>query len=228
MSQKTGWLLSDHIGQLTMAKDWHRIAGANAVGWGIPAATLTGLGNRIQAANTALSTAKTETTRTSVATTQCKAAYDELTAAMWDMKRCYFLTPSLIDADYIALDFKPHDSKLRASSVPAAQVGQKAVGFLLRSLRRAANSTQLIFRDSMLFGYRRIVRHELGVTMIYVTGSPKDPANKGFRIWYNVIAQGETSPANPDDLRKFFFTKRKKDVIDFDFRDSGKTAYFAV
>ncbi|GHV42376.1 hypothetical protein AGMMS49546_20740 [Spirochaetia bacterium] len=35
-------------------------------------------------------------------------------------------------------------------------------------------------------------------------------------------------PANPDDLRKSFFTKRKKDVIEFDFGDSGKTAYFAV
>jgi hypothetical protein len=43
-----------------------------------------------------------------------------------------------------------------------------------------------------------------------------------------VIGQGETPPANPDDLHKFFYTKRKKDVIDFEFGDSGKTAYFAV
>jgi hypothetical protein len=35
-------------------------------------------------------------------------------------------------------------------------------------------------------------------------------------------------PANPDDLRKFFYTKRKKDVIEFGFGDSGKTAWFAV
>jgi hypothetical protein len=61
--------------------------------------------------------------------------------------------------------------------------------------------------------------------MIYVTGTAADPANRGFRIWYSVIAPGETPP---DDLRKFFFTKRKKDVLEFDFGDSGKTAYFAV
>jgi hypothetical protein len=61
-----------------------------------------------------------------------------------------------------------------------------------------------------------------------LTGSPADPANKGYRIWHSVIASGETPPANPGDLRKSFFTKRKKDVIEFDFGDSGKTAYFAV
>jgi hypothetical protein len=46
-------------------------------------------------------------------------------------------------------------------------------------------------------------RHELSVRMIYDT-------------------------TNPDDLRKSFYTKWKKDVIEFDFGDSGKTVYFAV
>jgi hypothetical protein len=43
-----------------------------------------------------------------------------------------------------------------------------------------------------------------------------------------VIAPGETPPADPDELRKSFFTKRKKDVTGFEYGDSGKTAYFAV
>jgi hypothetical protein len=46
---------------------------------------------------------------------------------------------------------------------------------------------------------------ELG-KIIYVTGGPEDP----------------------DDLRKSFYTKRKKGVIEFSFGDSGKTAWFAV
>ena len=71
-------------------------------------------------------------------------------------------------------------------------------------------------------------RHELRIKIVYVTGNPADPANKGYRIWYSVIAHGETPPANPDDLRKSFFTKRRKDVIEFEFGDSGKTAWFAV
>jgi hypothetical protein len=55
-----------------------------------------------------------------------------------------------------------------------------------------------------------------------------DSANKGFRIWYGVVAPGEMPPANSDDLRKSFYTKRKKEGIEFEFGDSGKTAYFAV
>jgi uncharacterized membrane protein len=43
-----------------------------------------------------------------------------------------------------------------------------------------------------------------------------------------VVGPGETLSANPDDLRKSFYTKRKKDVIEFEFGDSGKTAHFAV
>jgi hypothetical protein len=68
----------------------------------------------------------------------------------------------------------------------------------------------------------------LGIRLIYVTGSDADPANKGCRIWYSVLAPDETPPADPDELRKSFFTKRKKDVIEFEFGESGKTAYFAV
>jgi hypothetical protein len=120
---------------------------------------------------------------------------------MRDFKRRYFLSPPLLDSDYISLGLKPHDSTPTPSGVPTAQVTV----------------------ETYLIG-----RHELGVRIIYVVGSPTDPANKGYRIWYSVIGQRETPPANPDDLRTSFYTKRKKDVIDFEFGDSGKTAYFAV
>jgi hypothetical protein len=71
-------------------------------------------------------------------------------------------------------------------------------------------------------------RHELGVKIVYVTGNPADPANKSYRIWHSVIAPGETPPARPEELRKSFSTMRKKELIQFDYDDSGKTAYFAV
>ena len=201
MNQKTDWLPSDRTGQLTMAKDWHTVAGANTDAWGIPAAALQELNLLAQAADTALTAAKTETTRTPVATAQCKAAFEALTGKMRDFKRRYFLTPPLTDVDYIALGLKPHDGASTPSGPPTAQVTV----------------------ETYLVG-----RHELGVKLLYVTGSGSDPANKGFRIWYRVTAQGETPPANPKDLHESFFTKRKKDVIEFDFGDSGKTAYFAV
>jgi hypothetical protein len=184
-----------------MARDWQSVAGTNASAWGIPPAVLQGLDSLIQAADTALTTAKNETTRTPVATAQCKEAFDALTSAMRDMKRRYFLTPPLVDSDYISLGLKPHDTTPTASGTPTAQVTI----------------------ETYLVG-----RHELGVKIIYVTGSPTDPANKGYRIWYSIVAPGETTPANPDELRKSFFTKRKKDVIEFEFGNSGKDCFMAV
>jgi hypothetical protein len=136
-----------------------------------------------------------------VATAQCKEAFDGLVEKMRDMKRRYFLSPPLAGSDYAALGLKPHDPTQTPSGVPTAQT----------------------MVETYLIG-----RHELGIKIVYLTGSANDPANKGYRIWYSVVAPGETPPENPEELRKSFFTKRKKDVVEFDFGDSGKTAYFAV
>jgi hypothetical protein len=201
MSTSKDWLPNSREGILEMARDWQSVTGTSASAWGIPPNVLQELDTLIQVADTALTTAKNETTRTPVATAQCKEAFDALTAAMRDMKRRYFLTPPLLDSDYISLGLKPHDGTPTASGTPTAQVTI----------------------ETYLVG-----RHELGVKIVYVTGSPIDPANKGFRIWYSVVAPGETPPANPDELRRSFFTKRKKDVIEFEFGDSGKYCFMAV
>jgi hypothetical protein len=184
-----------------MADDWISVCTARQTDWNIPYQALTELTAYRGTAGTALETAKNETTRTPVATAKCKEAFDALTAFMRDFKRRYFLSPPLLDSDYISLGLKPRDTTPTASGTPTAQVTV----------------------ETYLIG-----RHELGVRIIYVNGSPSDPANKGYRIWYSVVAPGETPPANPGELRNSFYTKRKKDVIEFEFGDSGKTAYFAV
>jgi hypothetical protein len=189
-----------------MAKDWQPIMYGNKTAWNIPDPAVLQLSNLTTAAETALAAAQNETTRTPVTTAQCKTAFDALIAFLRDTKKRWFLTPPLGDADYISLGLKPHDTTPTPSGTPTAQVTI----------------------ETYLVG-----RHELGVKIIYVTGTAADPANKGYRIWYSVVGQGAAStdappPANPDDLRKSFYTKRKKDVIEFDFDSSGKTAFFAV
>jgi hypothetical protein len=201
MSQRTDWLPASRTGQLSMAQDWKAVMSANAGAWGIPAAVLTEFDGLIEASETALATALNETTRTPVATAQCKAAFDALAATMRDIKRRYFLSPPLDDPAYISLGLKPPDTTPTQSGTPTAQV----------------------MIETYLVG-----RHELGVRIIYVTGNPHEAANKGYRIWHKVVAPGETAPASPEDLPKSFSTKRKKDVIPFEYGDSGKTAYFAV
>jgi hypothetical protein len=184
-----------------MARNWLAIIVANAAAWGIPAAVLTDLQALADTAEAALATAKNETTRTPVATAQCRAAFGALTGEMRDIKRRYFLVPPLTDADLIALGLKPRDTHPTPSGIPTAQV----------------------MVETYLIG-----RHELGVKIIYVSGSPDDPANKNYRVWYSVVVPGETPPADPEELNKSVSTRRMRDVIPFDFGDSGKTAYFAV
>ena len=206
MSTSKDWLPNSRDGILAMGRDWQSVAGTGANVWGIPANVIQALDSLIQAAGAALAAAKNETTRTPVATAQCKEAFDALAAAMRDMKRRYFLIPPLADSDYIALGLKPHDTTPTASGIPTAQVTV----------------------ETYLVG-----RHELGVKIVYVTGTPSDPANKGYRIWYSIVAPGAAStgappPSDPGELRKSFFTKRKKDVIEFEFGDSGKHCCMAV
>jgi hypothetical protein len=201
MSKTTDWLPGTREGQLAMARDWQSAAASQKAAWGVPDVILANLHVFANDAETALAVAQNEATRTPVATARCKEAFDALTGFIRDMKRRYFLAPPLLDSDYISLGLKPHDSAPTGSGVPTAQVTL----------------------ETYLVG-----RHELGVKMIYVIGAATDPANKGYRIWYRVAGQGETPPEKPDELHTSFFTKRKKDVIEFDFRDSGKTAYFAV
>jgi hypothetical protein len=187
--------------QLEMADDWISVCTDKQTDWNIPRPALTELTTLRNTARAALETTKNETTRTPVATAQCKEAFDALIAFMRDFKRRYFLSPPLLDSDYISLGLKPHDPTPTPSGVPTAQVTV----------------------ETYLVG-----RHEFGVRIIYVVGTVANPANKGYRIWYSVVAQSETPPENPNDLRQSFYTKRKKDVIEFEFGDSGKTAYFAV
>jgi hypothetical protein len=145
--------------------------------------------------------AQTETTRTLVTTAQCRAAFAALVEKMRDIKRRYFLEPPLVDADIISLGLKPRDTTHTISGTPTAQVTI----------------------ETYLVG-----RHELGIKIVYITGNPHDAANKGYRVWYRVPPLSETPPANPEELHESFYTKRKKDVMEFPFDDSGKTAYFAV
>jgi hypothetical protein len=117
------------------------------------------------------------------------------------VKKRFFYVPPLTEADLVALGLKIPDTTPTASGTP----------------------TDEVTIETYLVG-----RHQLGIKIIYLTGSANNPANKGYRVWYSVVGQGETPPTNPKELKESFFTKRKKDVITFDFGDSGKTAYFAV
>jgi hypothetical protein len=209
MAKQSDWCPTTRQGQLDMAKNWEKILreaddtikGTKAMAWGIPDTAVNDLSELATKAEDALTAAKNEETRTPVTTAQCKTAFDALVAKERDMKKRSFYVPPLKEADLVALGLKIPDTTPTASGTP----------------------TDEVTIETYLVG-----RHQLGIKIIYLTGSANNPANKGYRVWYSVIGQGETPPTNPKELKESFFTKRKKDVITFDFGDSGKTAYFAV
>jgi hypothetical protein len=201
MSKTTDWFPTTRSAQLVLAKTWANRMGIKKADWNIPDAFVISFMGTVNAAEAALNTASNEVSRTTVTNALCREAFKALEDLMRDTKRRYFLQPPLLDSDLISLSLKPKDNHPTPVGNPTAQVTL----------------------ETFLLG-----RHELGIRIIYITGSPDDPANKGYRIWYAVVGPGETPPAGPEDLHKSFYTKRRKDKIEFDFDASGKTCYMAV
>jgi hypothetical protein len=51
------------------------------------------------------------------------------------------------------------------------------------------------------------------ISMTRASGDPNGKANQTYCIWYNVTAPGGTPPTNPDELRRSFYARRKKDRL---------------
>jgi hypothetical protein len=71
-------------------------------------------------------------------------------------------------------------------------------------------------------------RHELAMEIVYLSGSPDDKANKGYRVWYKTAPPGDAAPTDPEDLPKSFFTRRKKDLARRSRRSRSKMVYLAI
>ena len=181
-----------------------------AVQWGVPTIVIDELEELAQGADAALTAAKNEATRTPVATARCKTAFDALIAKMRDTKKRYFLTPPLVDADYVALGLKPHDTKPTPVPAPTAQV-EADITFPgihlveLKNIRAVAG----IAPDS---------RSDYGVRIYYGFTGPATERRK-FRV--------NEPPKSGNDLPDSVFTRRKKEFFDFD-GESGNTVYFCL
>jgi hypothetical protein len=218
MSKASDWYPSKRQEQVDLVRIWISVfnetakgsAGGSGTGgasvtkraaWGIPDETFIELTTAWDEAQGALAVSKAEETRTAVSNARCKAAFAKLDKIARDVKRRYFFVPPLDDGDLVSLGLRPKDETPTPAGTPVDQAVVKV--FLTGP-------------------------HELGVRIEYVTGSADSPANKGYRIWYAVVPAGAEPPKSPEDLTKSFYTKRKRDIITFDFGDSGKTAHFAV
>jgi hypothetical protein len=199
--KKNNWLPGPRTEQVIMCRNWISVMDpATRTAWGIPADQFQDLGLLFAAAQELLQKAAGGG-RPPVIDEQCREAFTALTGKMRFFKAHYFLVPPLDNAALVSLGLRPHDSHPTPTGTPTTQV------------------TVEIF----LAGF-----HQLGVRIILVSGNLGDRSNKNYRICFKVVAPGGEPITDPKKLTESFSTRRQRDLINFDYTDSGSTAYIAV
>ena len=184
MTKNKDWWPKTRAGQLQMAKQWIDVLAEHGASWNIPKNIVANFKNLVQTAENALHDVQNENTNTTVAKAKCGEAFEQMTSAARDIKRWFFHSPPLKDHELVMLGLKPHDRKGTPTGTPTAQA----------------------IAETFLKGIA-----QLGVNVIYRTGNSDDPANKVFRVYYVVRAQGEKAPQGPNEFTLSFPAKRSYD-----------------
>jgi hypothetical protein len=212
MASSGNWLPGDREGQLNMAKVWYSIVQTRGGTWGIPPATMMDLQTATGNAETVFQTAQSSD-RTPAITTECQRLFGELVAKMRFIKDRYFKTPPLVDEDYTALLLKVPDSTRSPRGTPKAQmtaeIGRSGTAMLILHYKYAEGTEALADPHTD-------VRYQVRYGVLPPPGIV--PAGTDLT----------KAPTEPEELPIVFATKRKKDIINFDPADSGKTAYFDI
>jgi hypothetical protein len=204
------WLPHYREGQITMSKNWQTILTTKATAWSVPTADVTALKTLTTAAETALMLAQSSA-RTVVITAQAKAAFVALIDKMRFIKNRYFVTPPLLDADFVSLGLKPHDTKPTPIPPPIDQAEADVT-------YPAAHTLELHLRP--------------------LADSEPDPhrSDYGFRVYFGILPPGGATlevaaspkrelmkiPVTGDELPHSHFTRRKRERLDFSQEESGK------
>ena len=215
MAHYSDWLPTRRADQIAMAKKWCTVLHRTATAWGVPPAVLPDLAGRYQDAEDMLGEALSSA-RTAVITARCKEYFDKLTSKMRDIKKRYFLTPPLTDANYVELGLNPPDTVSTPvpppEGFPEADVSYPGVGVLTLHPRPVKGQPPLDDRSE--YGYRIFwgAYPPGGATVEQATGK--------LRLLMK-------PPATGDDLPKSEWTRRHKENIDF-HECRGHTVYFCV
>jgi hypothetical protein len=217
MSKRTDWLPAKRELQIAMSENWQTLlVAAKASAWNIPAAELTALKTLTTAAAAALALSQSSA-RTIVITAQTKAAFAALAEKMRFFKNRYFVSPPLLDADYISLGLKPRDTRPTPVPPPTAQAEADIT-------YPAAHTLELRLRP------------------VADTAVDAHRGNHGFRIHYGILPPGGATleaaagprrdllkpPTSGDELPHSRFTRRARERMNFAQEERGKTLYFCV
>jgi hypothetical protein len=197
-----------------MAKNWGVLLGKNATKWKIPADVATTLEGLTETAQDTLADAA-GSERNAVLNQKVRTAFGELTDFMRDAKRRYFFMPPLSEADWVSLGLRLPDTTPTPIGPPTTVVNAE-------------------------ISYPHKIALSLHIAP--VAGGYEDRADWGFRIYFGVLPQTtditeemmierqylRRVPQNPEELPHSHFTRRKRDLIDFPYDNSGKQCFICV
>ncbi|MDR1216167.1 MAG: hypothetical protein LBK25_05765 [Treponema sp.] len=217
MAHYREWLPTTRGKILAMCREWITALIAYASAWNVPQNVITELQTLFALAEAAFDAAKDSSERTAYISAKCKAAFRALVAKMRLIKRHYFLSPPLADADYALLGLKPRDKARSLVPPPIDQV-------LAEISRPGIHLLELHFRpapEALLDQHRGDYgcRYYWGV--MPPGGASVEAATGEKRELMNVPTSGALLPFSK-------FTRRKKERIDFAAGDSGKRVFFCV
>lgn len=215
MAHNSDWLPSRRELQLAMAKSWITVLGTKGAAWDIKDEDISNLSRLADDAEITLSKAMSSE-RTTVVTAHCKAAFGRLAAFMRNLKTRRFFTPPLSDADYTSLELKPKTTVKTPILPPIgqaeAEVSYPGVHLLLLRIRPLSGT---VIDTRVVHGFR------IFYGLMPPGGATVEQATSPMRYLLRPPVSGE-------DLPHSKFTRRKKELFDFNATDSGKTAYFCV
>ena len=215
MAKKTDWMPSTREGILGMAMKWNNVLALKGASWGVPEDVIADLSTKTLAAQAAFNEGLTKD-RTKVLTAKINTAFKELTDLMRFIKKRWFHMPPLNSMDMASLDLSPPDTTPTPIAVPQGQLS--ATVQLLGS-------------------------HLIKLLITHIEGTPPDErADYGYRIYWGVMPHGggtleqaagihhylQKPPVSGDELPQSFFTKRKREIMDFPAETSGMTAWFCI
>jgi hypothetical protein len=216
MTQRSDWVPGRREEQIALSENWQSILASKATAWSIPTAEVTALKTLSTAAEAALALSQSSA-RTVVITAQAKAAFVALIDKMRFLKNRYFVSPPLLEADFISLGLKPHDSKPTPVPPPIAQA-----------------EADVTYPGA----------HMLELRLRPVADTAPDPHHSayGFRVYFGILPPGGATleaaasskhelmkpPVTGDELPHSHFTRRKRERLDFSQEERGKIIYFCV
>ncbi|MDR1053509.1 MAG: hypothetical protein LBL39_04985 [Planctomycetaceae bacterium] len=217
MPSSKDWLPKSRELQLAMANDWLIVLDyAKVSEWNIPQNEVTDLTAARDEAQRIFNVIESKY-RNEVDTADCNAAFKVLTEKMRFFKKHYFLEPPLMDRDLISLGLKPPSGTHVVIPPPVAQatadVVPKGEHLLELHLRQVNNTEPDPHRSD--YGFR------IYFGILTLPGTPPEKLRPGKRELAN-------APTTPEELPHSRFTRRKKELFDFDYEDRGKTVFFCV